>query len=179
MRFVRNAAITLGILFGLFILIGLVLPGEIQVVRSIEIDAPREKVFPLVDDLRELNRWSPWATMDSAARYEFSGPQSGVGARMSWSSENPDVGKGSQEIIRSHPPEQLVLRIDLGPQGQADAQFNLEPVDGGTHVSWAFRYEIGYDLIGRYAGYIMSKLVGEKYDEGLARLKKLAETGSV
>lgn len=179
MSFVRIAALTLGILFGLFILGGLVLPGEIRVERSIEIDAPPEQVFPLVNDMEAFNRWSPWVDLDAATKYELTGPDSGVGARMSWSSENPEVGSGSQEIIRSLPPEQIVLRLDFGPQGSAEASFDLRALETGTEVTWSFGYEIGYDLIGRYMGLLMEGLVGKKYEKGLERLKRLVETGQV
>jgi carbon monoxide dehydrogenase subunit G len=179
MGFVRIAAVVMGILVGLFILGGLLLPGEIRVARSIEIDAPPEQVFPLVNDLDAFNRWSPWATLDSETRYELTGPESGVGARLSWSSDNPEVGSGSQEIVRSLPPEQVSLRLDFGAGGSAEASFDLESTDNGTKVTWSFGYEIGYDLIGRYVGLVLDRLVGKKYEEGLERLKRLVETGQV
>jgi len=179
MSFVRIAAIVLGTLFGLLILGGLLLPGEIRVARSIDIEVPPDQVFPLVNDLEAFNRWSPWAAVDSDTKFELSGPESGVGARLRWSSDNPEVGSGSQEIIRSQFPAQVVLRLDFGLQGSAEANFELEPLEAGTKVTWSFGYAIGYDLIGRYIGLLMEGLVGKKYEEGLARLKRLAETGQV
>ncbi|MEA3274449.1 MAG: SRPBCC family protein [Pseudomonadota bacterium] len=180
MNFVRTAAIVMGTLFGLFILVGLLLPGQMQVERSVEISTAPEAIFPLVDDLRAFNRWSPWAKDTSNTRYSFEGPEAGVGARMTWSSDDPEVGAGSQEIIRSRQPEQVVFLLDFGPQGSADARFDLEPLDSGpTRVTWSFGYQIGNDLIGRYMGLLMKGLVGDKYEEGLDRLKRLAETGAV
>lgn len=179
MSFVRIAALVLGALFALLIVGGLLLPGEIRVARSIEIDVPPEQVFPLVNDLEAFNRWSPWAALDSETKFELSGPDSDVGARLSWSSDNPEVGSGSQEIVHSQFPDQVDLRVDFGPRGSAEASFELEPLEAGTKVTWSFGYQIGYDLIGRYMGLLMDGLVGKKYEEGLARLKRLAETGQV
>jgi len=179
MSFVRIASLVLGVLFGLLIIGGLLLPSEIRVTRSIEIDVPPEQVFPLVNDLEAFNRWSPWAAVDSETKFELSGPESGVGARLSWSSDNPEVGSGSQEIIHSKLPKQVDLRLDFGSQGGAEASFELEPLAAGTKITWSFGYQIGYDLIGRYMGLLMEGLVGKKYEEGLARLKRLAETGQV
>ncbi|MCG6861559.1 MAG: SRPBCC family protein [Chromatiaceae bacterium] len=179
MRTVRIAVILIGAVVGLLIIGGLLLPGEIRVARSIEIDVPPAQVFPFVNDPEAFNHWSPWAAVDNETRYEFAGPESGVGARLSWSSDNPEVGSGTQEIIRSRPPEQVVMQLDFGPQGSAEASFDLEPVGTSTRVTWSFGYEIGYDLIGRYVGLLMERLVGEKYEEGLERLKRLAETGQV
>lgn len=179
MNYVRIAALVLVILLGLFVLGGLLLPEDIRVERSIQIAAPPEKVFPLVNDLEAFNRWSPWAATDSDTKYELTGPESGVGARMSWFSENPEVGSGSQEIIRSQAPTKVVLMLDFGDQGNAEASFDLQPVDAGTEITWSFSYEAGYDLIGRYLGLLMDRLVGENYQEGLERLKRLVETGQV
>ena len=179
MSIARITALTLGVAVGLFIIVGLILPGDILVSRSIEIEAPPERVFPLVDDLEAFKRWSPWAEIDNETKNELSGPESGIGARMSWSSDNPEVGSGSQEIIRSTPPEQVVLKLDFGSQGTAQAAFDLAPARTGTKVTWSFTYEIGYNLIGRYMGLLMEGLVGKKYEEGLERLKRLVETGQV
>jgi uncharacterized protein YndB with AHSA1/START domain len=177
MSFVRIAALILATLFGLFIIGGLLLPAEIRVARSIEIDVPPEQVFPLVNDMEAFNRWSPWAALDSETDYELSGPESGVGARLSWSSDNPEVGSGSQEIVTSVSPEKVLLRLDFKAQGSAEAGFDLVPLDAGTGITWSFGYEVGYDLIGRYMGLYIERLVGATYEEGLERLKRLAETG--
>lgn len=84
---------------------------------------------------------------------------------MSWSSDDPEVGSGSQEIIRSRSTEQVVLRLDFGPQGSAEASFDLQPLGAGTEVIWGFGYEIGYGLIGRYMGLLMEGLVGKTYEK--------------
>ena len=177
MRLLRIAVIVMSVVFGLFILVGLMLPNRIEVARSVEVDVPPPEVFALVDDLRAFNRWSPWTAVGT--RYDFDGPDSGVGARMSWRSDDPEAGAGTQEIVVSRPNEEVAMRLDFGPQGMAQAAFLLEPADRGTQVTWTFAYEVGNDLIGRYIGQIMKGMVGEKYEEGLARLKRLAETGNV
>ena len=71
--------------------------------RSIEIDRPVSTVFTLVNGYGTFNTWSPWAARDPSATYTFSGPSSGVGARMEWSGDPRLSGKGSQEIIESTP----------------------------------------------------------------------------
>jgi uncharacterized protein YndB with AHSA1/START domain len=176
MRLLRIALGVMAVLFGLFILVGLLLPERMEVGRSIRVDAPPAEVFPLVNDLRQFNRWSPWT--GGEAGYEYSGPDAGAGQRMSWRSDDPQVGSGSQEIVASRPNQEVDMRLDFGPQGTADAAFYLEPSDGGTLVTWTFGYDVGDDLIGRYIGLIMKGMVGDKYQEGLARLKRLVETGS-
>lgn len=177
MRLLRIAVAVVAVLFGLFILVGLLLPERMEVGRSIRVEAPPTEVFPLVNDLRAFQRWSPWSGGETG--YAYSGPDSGVGQRMSWRSDDPAVGTGSQEIVASRLNQEVDMRLDFGPQGTAEAAIYLEPADGGTLVTWTFAFDVGNDLIGRYIGLIMKGMVGEKYEEGLARLKRLVETGNV
>ncbi len=160
----------------LFVAGGLLLPSEQHVERSIVIDAEPGNVFPLVNDFRQFNEWSPWATIDpEGTRYEFSGPSAGVGSTMSWSSEHPNVGSGAQEIIESRPDTMVKSKLTFeGFDTPSYATFTLEPADGGTRLTWAFDANLD-SMVGRYMGLMMEKWVGADYEKGLARLKDLAE----
>ena len=68
------------------------IPAETVVQRQAVINAPPEKVFAIVGDLRRFKEWSPWADLDPNLQYTFEGPETGVGQKMSWVSEKPDVG---------------------------------------------------------------------------------------
>ncbi len=177
MRLLKNILIGVVGLVLAAALIGLFLDERVHVERSISIEAPPSVVFALVNDLRQFNRWSPWAETDPNIRYTFDGPASGEGARMSWESEHPNVSSGSSEIIESRPDRLVRTALDFGSQGDAVAFFSLEPVDSGTRVTWGFDSDFGYDLVGRYFGLLMDGWVGGDYERGLARLKRLAEGG--
>ena len=82
--------------------------ADFEVVRSTTIGAPPERVHGLIDDLRAWRAWSPWEDVDPALRREYSGPESGVGARYAWEG-NRKAGKGSMEILESTPE-----RVQLG-----------------------------------------------------------------
>ena len=157
--------------------IGLFLPAGVQVQRSLEIDAPPERVFPFVNDLRAFNSWSPWAQIDPATRHEFSDPSSGRGAWMRWSSDDSGVGSGTMRIEESIPNESVAMILDFGPQGTGTAGFTLVPAGGGTQITWSFETDFGYDLIGRYFGLMLDGLIGAQYEQGLASLKALVEKG--
>src|SRR5262245_47870684 len=74
------------------------LPAEAVVTRSTEIAAPPEKVFAIVGDLNRLPEYSPWAEIDPKTKYTYEVPTSGLGQKMSWVSDNANVGSGSQTI---------------------------------------------------------------------------------
>ncbi len=155
----------------------LLLPSQTHVERSAQINAPPEKVYAFLNDFRRFNEWSPWAGLDPAAEYRYEGPEEGVGAKMFWSSANPQVGSGFQEIIAAVPYEKLRVALDFGEMGQAESGYTLEPAEGGTRLTWSFDTNHGANLLKRLFGMFMDKWIGETYYEtGLANLKELAES---
>lgn len=154
------------------------LPREVGVVRAIEIDRPPAQVYPHVSDLKAFQNWSPWAEIDPDTEMTYSGPESGVGQTASWSSENDQVGTGSQTITAVEENRRVATALDFGDMGTATAEFRLEPVgDGGTRVEWAFETDTGMNPIARWMGLMMDGMVGGAYEQGLAKLKSLVEGG--
>ena len=92
-----------GITALLFLVGGFFLPRFVHVERSLEIEMAAAPVFSLLNSYSTFASWSPWAERDPDANYEFSGPEAGVGARMSWSGDPRLVGSGWQEITESIP----------------------------------------------------------------------------
>jgi hypothetical protein len=174
MRILKKLILGLVVLVALLAVGGLLLPSSAHVERTISINAPPENIRMLVNDFRRFNEWSPWAKRDPETRYTFEGPPSGVGSKMKWVSEKPDVGSGSQEITVDE-PTMVKTALDFGDQGQALAFFKLEPTGTATKVTWGFDSEFGYNLIGRYFGLMFDKWLGADYEQGLASLKALAE----
>ncbi|MEM8951205.1 MAG: SRPBCC family protein, partial [Pseudomonadota bacterium] len=72
--------------------IAYILPGSVHVKRTTVIDAAPGEVFALVNSFENFNRWSPWYERDPDGDYRIEGPEQGVGARMTWASDKPDVG---------------------------------------------------------------------------------------
>lgn len=156
--------------------IGFFLPRTAHVERSIVIDAPAATVFTVLNGFRQFARWSPWADIDPQAATTFEGPETGVGARMTWSG-NADVGSGSQEILESEPYRRIRLRLGFGDfSGDFTSTYALAPEAEGTRVTWGFDADYGNSLLGRYFGLLSDAMIGPDYDKGLARLKTLAES---
>ena len=177
MKFLKIAVGIVVVLVVLFVAGGMLLPTQTHVERSVVINADPARVFALVNDYREFNKWSPWAAYDpDGTTYEYSGPAAGVGAKMSWSSEHPNVGVGAQEIVDSEPNSMVRTRLVFdGFDAPTYASFILDPADGGTRVTWTFDSEMD-SLLGRYLGLMMDSWVGADYERGLSNLKALAES---
>lgn len=159
---------------------GFVLPSQIHVERSLLISAPSTEIFPLVSDFNQWEAWSPWAKIDPDAEMIIKG--SGVGQMMEWHSEDPEVGNGSQEVMAIDSPDYISTHLDFGDQGMADAMIQLTPQDNGTLVSWSLDSDMRAGVpplmqpISTYFGFLMDKMVGQEYENGLNNLKALVES---
>lgn len=154
--------------------IGLVLPREFRVERSIEIDAAPEVVFDQVNSLRNWNAWSPWIAKDPSIENSYSGPEAGVGSKVTWTSE--DSGNGSQTITLSERPKRIETHLDFGDMGQPNAEWTFEPSGDGVRVTWGLG-GTAKGVLGGYFAKMMDGWVGADYEDGLARLKKVSEAG--
>ena len=165
----------------IFIAVGLFLPREVHVERTVSIQRPPATVFTVLNSYRSFAAWSPWADRDPAAVYEFSGPEAGPGARLSWRGDPRLVGSGWQEITESRPYSLVRMRVDFDQQGSARSYFQLDPVDGGTRVTWGFDTDLqegqGWlgGLLARYFGLFFDTWIGTDYEQGLGRLKAYLE----
>jgi hypothetical protein len=172
------------ILYGLAIAIvalaaiALLLPRQVHVERSVAVRSPPMTVFEIVNGFGRFNEYSPWFELDPQAKYTYEGPASGVGAKMSWTSEERGVGDGSQEIVRSEPPRMVQSRIEFGGDSTAVTTWTIQPAEGGSTVTWAFDTDLGMNPVMRYMGLAFDHLIGRDYERGLARLKALAESPS-
>ena len=153
---------------------GYLLPDEVTLQRQTIINAPPGKVFELVGGFKRFNEWSPWAELDPKTQYTFEGPESGVGAKMSWASNDPNVGTGSQTIVEHVPNSHVASDLDFGAMGKSQAYWDLKPEGAGTSATWGFKMKLE-GLMDRWFGLLMDRFIGPDYDKGLAKVKALAE----
>jgi effector-binding domain-containing protein len=169
-------------LFAAFIAIGFSLPKQVHVERSISIERPASMMFALLNSYEHNLDWSPWADRDPDAEFVVSGPESGVGARLSWIGDPQLVGSGWQEIVASRPNEQIDIKLDFDVQGVADVSYVLLSQGDATDVTWSYDSDLTADLgyldafLARYFGLLFDRWVGGDYEKGLANLKQYAES---
>ena len=176
MAIIKRVLIGIVALLALFFVVGFLLPKDIRVERSLEIGAPPQAVFEMVNDFRQFNSWQPWALIDPATRYVYEGPATGAGSRMIWYSDHPEVGDGIQEIIASEPYSRVRTNLDFGMQGTATADYLIDESDGGAVLTWTLETNMGDNPIMGYVGLMMDGMVGTAYEQGLANLKEILES---
>ena len=151
-------------------------PDTFQVERSTTIAAPPERIFPLLNDLREWAAWSPWEKKDPAMKRTHRGAASGKGAAYAWEG-NRDIGVGSMEIIDAVPPSRLAIRLDFVKPFEAHniVEFTLTPEAAGTRVTWTMHGPANFISKVMQVFMNMDRMVGNDFEAGLANLKSLAE----
>lgn len=173
---IASLVIVVAVLIALLLVYAATRPDTFRVERSAIINAPPENIFPLINDFRKWEPWSPWEKVDPAVKRTYSGTASGEGAVYEWSG-NKNIGQGRMEIIESSPPSKIKLKIDFIKPFEAHntIEFTLVPQGGSTLVTQAMYGPSPF--ISRLMGIFcsMDKMVGRKYEEGLANLKALSE----
>lgn len=173
------------VLFTAFVVIGYSLPKQVHVERSITIELPANMLFAILNSYQHHLEWSPWAERDPDAEFVISGPESGVGARLSWIGDPQLVGSGWQEIVASKAYEQIDIKLDFDTQGVADTGFTLRSQGDATHVTWTFDSDLTEGLsfldafLARYFGLLFDRWIGGDYEKGLENLKQFAESTPV
>lgn len=151
--------------------IGLILPSRPNVERDILIDAHAATIFALLNDFRQVRKWSTMLEGDPNAQIDISGPPRGVDASIYWNGHI--IGRGRQTIVASVPYESVTTQFDLGKR--ATTGFALSSENGLTRIIWNHRSDYGFNLVGRYFALLQGSVIGARQEQGLARLKELAE----
>ena len=154
--------------------VGLLLPRNIRVERSVSIARPASLIYATVNSFQLFYKWSPWQNLDPNMRQTTEGARDGVGAKLHWSG-NDKVGSGTQLITASIPDRSVASDIDFGKMGVAKSTILLDPQDSSTRVTWTLDVDMGASPIGRYFGLMMDRMVGKDYERGLGKLKALVE----
>ena len=173
-------AAVLALLAGTFVLVGILLPGTVEVTRTVEVEAPPEAVFYLLGNLEAWAEWTPWGEVES----RLEGPAAGAGARRVW--DDPALGSGSLTLVASRPPATAPGRglpgVDYlveveGGAIRFEGTIALEPGAGGVLVTWTERADLGWNPMLGWTALGMEDSQGRQLQESLARLKARAERG--
>lgn len=169
------------VLIGLAVLIALVLivastkPNTVHYERSTVINASPERILQHITDFRKWKPWSPWEKKDPGMKRDYTGANSGVGAKYHWTGNN-QVGEGSMEILDADATGvKIDMRFIKPWKAECAAAFHFTTQPNGTNVRWTM------DGPNLFMGKVMSlfmnmdKMIGKDFEAGLTGLKAEAE----
>jgi uncharacterized protein YndB with AHSA1/START domain len=153
-------------------------PNVIEVSRSITIEAPPEKIFPLIDDFHHWPGWAPQDKEDPSMKRIYSGAENGTGAISDWQGTG-NAGKGRMTIVQSTAPTKVVVQVDFVRPFVAHNvnEFVLQPSEPGafTTVTWTMRGRNMFFMKVMDVFVNMDRTLGKHFEAGLQNLKTVSE----
>lgn len=151
-------------------------PHTFRIERAVSMRAAPEKIFPLLNDFHQWELWSPWEKDAASLKRRYSGPSSGEGAVYEWSGER-QIGQGRMEILAVSQNTKVVLKIDFTKPMEAHntIEFTLARQGDATLVTQAMYGPHSYLAKLITVFFPMDKMVGPKFEAGLANLRALVE----
>jgi hypothetical protein len=154
-------------------------PDTFEVRRTALVQAPPQAIFPLIDDLKRWEAWSPWEKKDPGMKRVYGAVTRGVGAEYAWDGDK-NVGQGSLRILESVPPNRVGMQLDFVRPFDAHnrVEFDLAPADAATRVTWSMRGGVPYFAKILHLFVDMDRMVGKDFEAGLSNLKAAAEANA-
>lgn len=134
----------------------------------IVIEAPAEKILPLVAAPKRWPEWMPWADpSDEGYQATLAGPESGPGAKLDWQAKSRH---GELAITKVDPAQGV--SYDLALDGQpGSGEIRFEPYGVQTRVHWHYTGDLGGNLIARYMISMMEHALVPTLQRGLTNLR--------
>jgi hypothetical protein len=171
----KKILIAVAALIVIVVVVGLVLPKGYRLSHSVVIAAEPAKVHALVSDLKEWPKWEPFTETDKTIVTTIGPKSSGVGASQSWTGES---GGGRFTFTKCDPKEGIaydLVFVDDGREMPAKSWMTYAPKSGGVEVTWGMEGTMDVPVIGGYFAMLSNSMIGPMFDNGLAKLKKVAE----
>lgn len=169
-------AIILAVAIVIVLILAALRPNTFRIERSIDINAPADKIFPLINDYKNWGSWSPYEHVDPNMQRAFSGAPAGKGSVYEWSG-NKNIGHGRMEILETTPSSKIVIKLDFFSPFEAHniAEFTMRPLGSTTTVTWAMHGPAPYMAKVMHMIFKMDRMVGGQFQQGLTSMKSVAE----
>ena len=171
----KKILIALAALVLILVVLGLVLPADYSVSRSVVIAAEPGRVHELVGDLKRWPEWTPWQEYDPTVETTLGDVSAGVGASQSWTSAS---GEGRLRFTQCDAATGVAYDmafIDDGHETPAQGSLTYRSAGAGTEVVWHMEGQIEMPVIGPYFALLMGSFVGPEFEKGLSKLKAATE----
>ena len=165
-------------IIALLLIIGIFLKKEYIVTSEVIVNKPKTIVFEYIKLLKNQNEYSVWATMDPDMRKKFTGTDGTPGFISAWDSDNKNVGKGEQQILKIVDGERVDYEIRFIKPFESTSLASMSTFsvnDNQTKVQWKFTGKMKYPTNLMLLFMNMEKMIGNDLDKGLQNLKSILE----
>ena len=176
MKIVKYVALALLALVGVLLLVGLCMPQEWTVERSLVVRAEPARIHPLVGNLEGWKRWMPWLEDDPKMTLAFAGTAGAPGSTMRWTSEA--MGNGTLTVTKSDPATGLEYELSMDEFAvPAHGSIRYSAEGDATRLTWRDTGTLGRNPFVRLFGPLLEGALGQSFEKGLANVKSVVEGG--
>ncbi len=145
---------------------------KMNIRRSIEINAPREKVYKTLNDFHHWSAWSPWLMAEPEAKVDVRED----GKYYKWDGNR--VGSGEMTLVGESPNKIDYDLTFLKPwKSKSQVKFLLDENNDQTNVTWTMDSSLPFFMF--WMKKSMEAFVGFDYERGLNMLKEYIEKGNI
>lgn len=170
----------LKILLGLVVVVGLFLAyvstreSKFHYVASGVINAPAEKIFPYISDLKKGELWSPFDK--PSLKKIYTGASTEVGSTMEFEGDSQS-GSGKLELLKLVPNEMVDIKLTMLKPFHAEnlVHYKLTPEGAGTRFTWSMEGDGGYMTKLMTVFMDTEKMVVDQFKTGISNLTKVVE----
>jgi len=176
-----NALIVILIIIAVPLILAFFLSNEYVIERDIVINRPKPDVFRYVSLIKNSEHFNKWVMTDPGMKKDYQGTDGKVGFIYRWDSENKQVGKGEQEIIKLTEGERIdyELRFIKPFSGTSFASIETASVSPAqTKVTWIFKGVRTYPMKLMHMLLNLKKILGRDLATSLANLKAQLESAA-
>ena len=152
---------------------GIFIRKDFHYEKTKEINASKDVVWNYVVNYSQHEKWSQWKQKDPKMKTEISGTDGAVGSKMTWSSDDSEVGSGSQTITNIIPGERIDVQLDFNDRGKPTSFYKFSGDSTKCSVTWGLDMHMGYPM--NVMGAMMGGMMDKMFDKGLGMLKDAAE----
>jgi hypothetical protein len=164
MRFLKLAVISVVALSGIILLISLLLPSHVRISRAIDINASGEKIYPLLSDIKQWEKWNEY-----------------VRAYHNRIAETDMLKADEIAIFITGNKKSLVTADWQQPSGTkfgsgfAIIGVNSTHSHASTTVQWYFDFHINWYPWEKFQSIVYDQQLGPVMEKSLTNLKRMAE----
>jgi hypothetical protein len=149
---------------------------NIQIVKSVTINASKEEVFNMVRYLKNFPKWSPFLAEDPTQKYEVKGEDGMVGAQYHWDG-NSGKDLGFQEIVKIDTFSFVGMQCDIQKPFVAKPTFDYYFTETANGIEVKQDFKVESELVPAFFMWLFgAKTEMEKTNQkGLDLLKKAIE----
>lgn len=159
----------------ILLVIGLLLPQQYQIQKSITIHAPQSNITPLLSDFTKWPSWSPWQKVDPSIVFTLGEPSAGVGAHQFWQSS---WGFGEMTITNISGAK-INFNILFNEEHIVTGDVSFSSLASGNLVTCTLSGEVTTPILGGYLALFSQYILQNTLTLGLNNLKTAAQLQTI